>query len=94
MSMNVGDLMVTRVDAAVVAVVVLSFVLIVVSTVAAYSGSQRPTIVLNKAEWECTKSEQRTHLQPMLVGKITVMVPIPRTVCMEYRLRKGENHEL
>lgn len=50
-----------------------------------YSYSQRPTIEINKDDWQCTKSEQRTHLQP--IGK--VLMPMTRTVCVEYRRHAG-----
>ena len=53
----------------------------------AYNEYQRPTIELKKDDWECVKSEQRTHLQPMLVGKITILLPMTSAVCVEYRRR-------
>ena len=54
-----------------------------------YTDSQRPTIELKKAEWECVKSEQRTSLMPMLVGKTTILQPRTSTICVEYRRRAG-----
>lgn len=51
---------------------------------AAWSDSQRPTFQLKRDDWECTKSESRTHLQPMLVGKVTTLIPMTTSVCLEY----------
>ena len=71
-------------------VIVAAIVLVVVAVGwGAYSDSQRPTIEIKKDDWECVKSESRTHLQPMLVGKITILQPITNTVCMEYSRRAG-----
>jgi len=52
--------------------------------IALYIESNSETIVLIKAEWHCTKTERETHLQPTLVGKVTTLVPITRTACVEY----------
>lgn len=52
-----------------------------------YSESQRPTIEIKKDDWECVKWEQRTHLQPILIGKMTIMQPMTNTICVEYRRR-------
>ncbi len=54
-----------------------------------YSDSQRPNIEIKKDDWECVKSEQRTHLQMMMVGKITILQPITTNVCVEYRRHAG-----
>ena len=51
----------------------------------AYVSSRGPKFELNKNNWACSKSEEQTHLQPTLVGKVTIMMPITRTVCLEYR---------
>lgn len=56
--------------------------------VAFYSDSQRPTIELIKDDWACVESEQRTHIQPTLVGKVIIMMPIRSTVCVKY-IRRG-----
>lgn len=74
------------IEAAIVAAIVL--ILVAVGW-GAYSDSQRPTIEIKKDDWECVKSEQRTHLQPMLVGKVTIMQPMTSTVCVEYRRHAG-----
>ena len=55
----------------------------------AYNDIQRPTIEIKKDDWECVKSEQRTHLQPMLIGNITILQPITSTVCLEYMRHAG-----
>jgi hypothetical protein len=70
------------IEAAIVAAIVL--ILVAVGW-GAYSESQRPTIEIKKDDWECVKSEQRTHLQPM--GK--VLMPMITTVCVEYRRHAG-----
>ena len=46
-----------------------------------------PVIKLNKDEWACTKSEKRSHLQPMIVGKVTIMMPMIDNICMEYQIK-------
>lgn len=51
---------------------------------AAWQDSQRPTFELKRDDWACTKSEARTHLQPMLVGKVTTLVPMSTNVCLQY----------
>lgn len=53
--------------------------------VGAWKDSKRPTFELKKDDWECVKDERRTHLRPMLVGKVTIMQPVTNTVCLEYR---------
>lgn len=51
---------------------------------AAWSDSQRLTLELKRDDWKCTKSESRTHLQPMLVGKVTTLITMTKIVCSEY----------
>ena len=70
---------------------VLAFVIALGALVfiAAWQDSERPTFELKKADWECVKAEHRTHLQPMLIGKMTIMQPITNTVCLEYRRTAG-----
>ena len=71
------------------ALIVAAIAIIIVAVGwAGYSNNQRQTIELNKDDWECTKSDQRSQLQPMPVGKVMVMSPMTRTVCVEYRLRR------
>lgn len=53
-----------------------------------YWDKQRPTIDLKKEDWECVKSDLRTHLLPMQVGKTTIMQAITSPVCVEYRRRE------
>ncbi|UPT53355.1 hypothetical protein [Synechococcus phage Ssp-JY38] len=48
---------------------------------AAYNAMTSEKVTLVKHEWECTDTERR--MVPVLVGK--VLVPTPRTVCVEYR---------
>ncbi len=55
----------------------------------AWSNSQKPTFELRRDEWFCTKTELRSHLQPMQVGRATVMMPVNRTECVEYRRHAG-----
>lgn len=70
-------------------VVIAILSILVAAGVCLYLESQRPTIELIKDNWECVESEQRTHIQPMLVGKITVMMPMNSTVCVQYIRREG-----
>ena len=46
-------------------------------------------IELNKDEWECVKSEQRTYLQPMMIGNVFVTQSVESVICVEYKRRKG-----
>lgn len=72
------------------ALIVAAIVLILVAIGwGAYRNSQRPTIEIKKDDWECTKSEQRTHFQPMLVGKVQILQPMTTTVCVEYKRHDG-----
>ncbi|HNA81155.1 MAG TPA: hypothetical protein PLQ64_01705 [Thiobacillaceae bacterium] len=43
--------------------------------------SKNPNMTLKKDDWQCTKHETRTHLQP--IGK--VLMPMTTEVCVEYR---------
>lgn len=52
-----------------------------------WSDSQRPTFELKRDDWICTKSENHTRLQPTLAGKVTTLVPVTTTVCIEYTRR-------
>lgn len=45
---------------------------------------QRPVIELRKDHWTCSRTERRSHLQPMVVGKATVLMPMNIDVCTEY----------
>ena len=74
------------IEAAIVAAIVI---LIGAVGLAVYSDSQRPTIEIKKDDWECVKSEQRTHLLPMMIGKVTILQPMTSTVCVEYRRHAG-----
>ena len=65
--------------------VVLVVLAVAAVGVGAWQESKRPTFELKKDDWECVKDERRTHLQPMLVGKVTIMQPVTTTVCLEYR---------
>ena len=67
----------------------VAIVLVIVSCVCWYvwAYNQQPTFNLKRSDWNCTKSEQRTHLQPTLVVKSTVMMPVTNTVCIEYARR-------
>ena len=50
-----------------------------------YSLYTSPAIEITKADWDCTKTETRTYLQPMLIGKTTTLMPMTRAICTEYR---------
>ena len=67
----------------------VAIVLVIVSCVCWYvwAYNQKPTFNLKREEWNCTKSEPITHLQPVLVGKGTVMIPMATVVCIEYARR-------
>jgi hypothetical protein len=54
-----------------------------------WQDSQRPTFVLKKEDWACTRSENRTHLQPLVSGKVTTLIPVTNSVCVEYRRHAG-----
>ena len=53
----------------------------------AWKDRNSPTFELRRDDWVCTASEQRTHQQPMLVGKTTILMPMTRTVCTAYERR-------
>lgn len=57
--------------------------------VAMWQDSQRPTFELKKEDWACTRSENRTHLQPIVAGKVTTLIPVTNSVCVEYRRHAG-----
>lgn len=65
-------------------VIVIAAVLAVVGW-SAWSSSESGVITLNVSEWRCTDTRTETHLQPMLVGKITTLIPITQQRCVEYR---------
>lgn len=52
---------------------------------AAYHDATRPTFMLKKADWTCTRSEQHTRYQPMVINNQTQLMPITETVCLEYK---------
>lgn len=52
---------------------------------AIWNNDQKPIIELRKDEWSCVEEENRTRLQPMPIGRMTIMQPITSTVCVEYR---------
>lgn len=61
----------------------LAFVVYVV-----WQGATAETFELVKAEWHCTDERSETHLRPMLVGKVMVMLPITQKVCDRWERRK------
>lgn len=63
-------------------VLIVAAILMIVAVVglAVYDESQRPDMGLKKDDWQCTKSENRTHLQPM--GKL--LMPMTTKICLEY----------
>lgn len=76
----------TWIETAIIAAIALILVAVLFG---AYVDHKRPTIEIKKDDWECIKSEKRTHLQPILTGKVTIMQPMTRTVCVEYRRHAG-----
>lgn len=48
------------------------------------ADSKRPTFELKKDDWECTKSEHRTQMQPMQSGSTIILMPMIHTVCTQY----------
>jgi hypothetical protein len=53
-----------------------------------YQSVMSEKIELPKSEWECTNSKTETRLQPMLMGKTTLLQPITATVCTNYTRSK------
>ena len=72
------------IELAVVSVLILILLAVGVS---AWQKSQRPTISIIKADWDCTKTEQQTHLQPMPATNGVKLMPMGGPVCTEYRRR-------
>lgn len=54
-----------------------------------WTDSQSHTFELKRGDWTCSKSESQSSLLPMVVGKVTVMVPTASNVCVEYRRNAG-----
>ena len=73
------------IDWVIAGVVVLLVLLLIGAGVEGWQESRRPTFDLKKDDWECVKHESRTHLQPMIVGKSTILMPMTTAVCIEYR---------
>lgn len=72
-----------------VTIITIIILLLAAGGWAIYSESQRPTIEIKKEDWDCVQSVNRMHMQPMLVGKVTIMQPMISTVCTEYRRHAG-----
>jgi hypothetical protein len=53
-----------------------------------YEHTTAPTWSIRKDEWTCVQKRSVRALQPMLVGKVTVMIPVTREECSNY-LRNG-----
>jgi hypothetical protein len=73
-------------DSFIEALILVAIVLVIVAVgVTGYNDIQRPILELKKDEWVCVKEEKRTQLQPLLVGKTTILQPILNTYCTEYK---------
>jgi hypothetical protein len=53
-----------------------------------YQRSAAPTWSIRKDEWTCVQTRHVRVLQPRLVGKVTILVPVTREECSSY-LRNG-----
>ena len=73
-----------------VAIVAAILLILSAAGLGAYNERKRPTIEIKKDEWDCIVSEKRTHLQTMIIEKMTMLQPITSDVCVEYRRHKGE----
>lgn len=49
-----------------------------------YAEVKAEKIEIIKKDWECSKYDKKTMLQPMIIGKSTIMTPITDTVCVQY----------
>lgn len=66
-------------------VIVLAIVGILSATwYSAYVEFGKSTISINKEDWACARKEDRTHLQPILSGKATTLIPMTTEECVEY----------
>lgn len=59
--------------------------LIAITISAAIAESKRPEFSLKKDDWKCSDSITRTHLQSVTTGKVTTLIPVTETICIEYR---------
>jgi hypothetical protein len=49
-----------------------------------------PVFELEKSEWTCTRIEPKDALQPMIVGKATLLLPKQGSVCTQYTRNASE----
>ena len=76
-------------EAAAIGAICVAVVMVIISSgvYRSYKDSHSQTIELRKDDWVCTKHERTTYLQPMTVGKQTIMQPMARVSCVEYRTK-------
>lgn len=55
---------------------------------AVWAKALAPTIALNAKDWECSRSEATTHLQPLRAGEATTLLPVSSAKCVEYKRRQ------
>lgn len=66
-------------------VIIAAIALIFATTgYALYTESQRTSFELKVDDWTCTKTKTETYLQPMIVDKTTILIPITTTSCIAY----------
>lgn len=53
-----------------------------------WAETTSPAFNLKKADWTCTRSEQHTTYQPVLINNQTHMLPVTTPVCVEYTKRR------
>lgn len=71
-------------------VCVLALALSALLCVAIYDSVTADTITLRKDQWRCDQSAVATTFTPVLVGKITTLVPSRREQCVVYVTVKAE----
>lgn len=65
--------------------IVAAIVAILVAIVwAAWKDAHSPVIELKAADWNCTAQREERGMRPQPVGKVTVMVPYTRKVCVRW----------
>jgi hypothetical protein len=69
-------------------VIFVAVVLFGVPFYGVYQSYMSEKIELTKSEWVCTNSKTDTYLQPIIIGKTTLLQPNTSTVCTTYTRSK------
>lgn len=70
-------------------IVIAIFGILAVLIVPAWTSRNDPTTTLKTKDWQCLKTEERSYIYPMLVGKVTIMQAGRRNECVEWKRVSG-----